>query len=489
MSVQDIQQVVSTFFQGNIDTFAKFAAMKNLSPVYDPNWEAKGDLLNCFNEMKKYIEEQSLSGIQDLQILQESGKTPALYFSVSPSVSTETYTTLIYSHVDKIPFGDGWTKIDPNNPKMVDGYMYGRGVATGLYSILSIMSMLKAMEELSIKRPKIVVLLESCFESGSSDLTTYLTKVKSLCPVINNIICLETWSPCNDYFHYTKSTRGYISFNIKITTATKSVHSGSFGGLLPDPLMIFQNLMENKIEKIEKKDGATNLLIPDLEVDITDEQEKECKTLCENCGYEIVTLIPNGVDSELIGIKGEDQDEDFVIAYKNGVLRPSCTILGFENMNTINDASGALKPYIDIRLCFRTPPSFDVNNGYEILSKKLSNDVPFNAKVEIENVELIQGIDLDNTNTMPEKMLTSINNYSNELLDRDIQAFRLSSELLCLNYLTGMFKDVPIFVTGGGDNYTGNTRGGNECIRFVRIIKFSTFLTCFVSDFQNYKNA
>ena len=485
--ISEVTESISTFFQENLDSFLKFAAMKNLSPVYDKDWESKGDLLNCFTEMKKYIEEKNIKDLKNLQILQESGKTPALFFSVDPSDTTETYTTLIYSHIDKIPFGEGWTKIDPNFPKMIDGYIYGRGVATGLYSIFTILSILETMQNLSMKRPKMLVLLESSFESGSSDLTIYLEKIKNSY-TINSIICLETWGPCNDYFHYTKSTRGLISFDLKITTATKSVHSGSFGGLIPDSMMIFQNIMENKIEKIEKSGNATNILIPDMEITITDEQEKECKTICDNCGYEIITVIPNGSYSTLIGNKGEDEDEDFLISYKNGVLRPSCTILGFENIPDINNASGSLRPYLNVRLCFRTPPTFDVNIGFTNLKTKLTENVPFNAKIEIENVELIQGIDLDNTNTISEDMLNSIDGFTKQLTNKNIQAFRICDSLLCLNYLTGMFKDVPILVTGGGENFTGNTRGGNECLRMVRIIKFSTCLACFISDFENYKS-
>ena len=488
MSTDEVRESITTFFQENLDSFLKFAAMRNLSPVYDANWESKGDLLNCFTEMKKYIEEKNIKNIKDLEILQQSGKTPALTFYVDPSDSSETYTTLIYSHIDKIPFGDGWTKIDPEVPKMIDGYIYGRGVATGLYSIFTIMSILEAMQNLNMKTPKIIVLLESSFESGSSDLTTHLQTIKNNNTNINNIICLETWAPCNNFFHYTKSTRGLISFDLKITTATRAAHSGSFGGLIPDPMMIFQNIMENKIEKIEKSGNVTNILIPDMEVTITDEQEKECKTICDNCGYEIITLIPNGTYSTLIGNKGEDEDEDFLISYKNGVLRPSCTILGFENMPDINNASGTLKPYINVRLCFRTPPSFDVNTGFTNLETKLKENVPFNAIVEIENVELIQGIDLDNTNTMSENMLNSIDGFTKELTNYNIQAFRICDSLLCLNYLTGMFKDAPVLVTGGGENYTGNTRGGNECLRMVRIINFSTCLACFISDFENYKS-
>ena len=55
--------------------------MKNLSPIYNPNWEADGDLFNCFNYLKDYITSLALKNIENLQIFEESGVTPALFFT------------------------------------------------------------------------------------------------------------------------------------------------------------------------------------------------------------------------------------------------------------------------------------------------------------------------------------------------------------------------------------------------------------------------
>lgn len=488
--IKEVAQKVTKFFQNNQENILNFASIKCESPAYNKDWQRTGELLSLLSLIKDFVSQNSIKGIKDLQIFQETKKTPALYFSVDPTQSSEDYTILFYSHIDKIPFGDGWTKCDPSDPKVIDGYLYGRGVATGLYSIFTIVSMLKAMEELSINMPKIAVLLESSFESGSPDLTTYLYKVNTLCPGISQIICLESWGPSNDHFHYVKSTRGLISFDIKITTALKGVHSGSFGGIIPDPLMIFQNILSSKIEKIEKSEDnkATNVLIPSLEVDISDSQREECKKLCDEVGFNLISIIPYDGYTQLIGAKNESEDDDYLTAYINSVLRPSFSLLGFENMNTIENAGGQLKPYIQLRLAFRTPPSLDVNTGYELLKNQFLENPLFNAHIEIFNEELISGIDLEEDDIIPEKMINSFDGFIQSRTGKKLQALRLCRDLPCLNYLNGMFKDVPIVVTGAGNTFSGNVREGNECLSIMRVINFSTCLACFVSDYNNYKN-
>lgn len=481
---------ITAFIDDCVNTFLKFAAMKNTSPIYNKNWEADGDLLSCFNQMKEYISSLAISDLKNLQIFQEKGITPSLFFSVPSSNQGESYTILLYSHIDKIPFGDNWTRCDPNDPKVIDNYLYGRGVATGMYSIFSILGMLKVMEELSCPRPNIAVLLESSFESGSPDLLTNLEKALKIVPTINQVICLDTWGPTNNHFHYMKSCRGLISFDVKITTGQKAVHSGSFGGLIPDPMMILNNILSNKIETIEKsEDGkATNIKIAPLELEITEAQQKECKDVCNICGFQMMAILPYEGVSHLIGSKNEDEDADYLTAYINGVLRPSYSILGYEDMPTVENASGSLKPYVNARLCFRTPPILNVNEGYEALKNIITANPLFGAKIEILNEEFCNGVDLEESNNnMTDKMISSFDKYCDQRIGEKSLGLRLARSLPCLNYLTAQFKNVPIFMTGAGNTFSCNPRNADECIQLLRLKSFSACLTCYVSDYDSYK--
>ena len=202
--MQEVYPKIMKFIQETQETFLKLAAMKNLSPIYNKNWETDGDFISCFNQMKDFITSQNISDLKNLQIFQESGVTPSLFFSIPSSNKSESYTILLYSHIDKIPFGEGWTRCDPNDPKVIDSYLYGRGVSTSLYAIFTIIGMLKVMQDLSLSRPNIAVLIESSFESGSPDLLKNLGKALKLVPSINQVICLDTWGPTNNHFHFNR---------------------------------------------------------------------------------------------------------------------------------------------------------------------------------------------------------------------------------------------------------------------------------------------
>jgi hypothetical protein len=288
-----------------------------------------------------------------------------------------------------------------------------------------------------------------------------------------------------------KSCRGLISFDVKITTGLKAVHSGSFGGLIPDPMMILNNILSNKIETIEKsEDGkATNIKIAPLELEITEAQQKECKDVCNICGFQMMAILPYEGVSHLIGSKNEDEDADYLTAYINGVLRPSYSILGYEDMPTVENASGSLKPYVNARLCFRTPPTLNVNEGYEALKNIISAKPLFGAKIEILNEEFCNGVDLEESNNnMTDKMISSFDKYCDERIGEKSLGLRLARSLPCLNYLTARFKNVPIFMTGAGNTFSCNPRNADECIQLLRLKSFSACLTCYVSDYDSYKD-
>ena len=490
--MSDEDQVFSSihkFFDGCINDYLALAAKKNLSPIYNANWEADGELLSSLEYMKNYISQQGISSISNLQILQEPGVTPALFFTAYNSIPSEDYTVLFYSHIDKFPFGDGWSRFQPETPGVSDGYIYGRGTANSLYAIFVILSFLKACQEIPLQRPDIAVLIESSFESGSKDLNRNLEKLSGNLNNVKQIICLDTWSPTKENFHYMKSSRGSISFNLKITTGTETVHSGVKGGLIPDPIMILNNLLSNKLETIEKsEDGlATNIKLPLLECDITEAEKLECQKVIEVCSFKLVNLFPYEGISYLIGSKDQDYNEDYITAYINGVLRPSYSILGFEDMPDIENASGTIKPNVDVRLCFRTPPTLDVNEGLNNLKELFTTNPPFGAKIEIYNEEVCPGVDLEKSNNLiTEKMIKSFDSFCNKMNRDNSLAIRMGRSFPGLYYLTQKFPNIPIFVTGCGNTFTDKIRDADECTSIVRLIAYAATLTYYACDYKNY---
>ena len=482
---------VHDFYDNCLQDYLHIAAMKNESPIYNPNWEKDGELLECLKYMKDYIEQQEISNIENLQIFQEKGITPALFFDVPNPSLEEKYTVLFISHIDKIPFGTGWERCDPSHPVISDGYLYGRGGANSLYAIFTILALIKACDINKMKRPNIAVLIESSFESGSIDLVSNLEKASKFVNEVNQIICFDTWSPTKENYHYMKSCRGCISFDVKITTGKESVHSGFYGGLIPDPTMILNNILSNNLEKIEKsEDGlATNIKLPLLELEITEEEKKEAQDLIAVTSFKIVNYFHYSGVSDLIGSKKKEATDDYITAYLNGVLRPAYSILGFEEMPDVENSSGSIKPNICARLCFRTPPTLDTKDAFNKLKQLFTTNPPFGAKIEILNEEIIPGVDLEKTNNnVTEKMIKSFDTFCEKMQRQLTLAVRMGRSFPGLYYLTQKYEKIPIFVTGGANTFSDNVRDGNECISLIRLINYTSCLAYYLCDFPNYKN-
>ena len=479
---------VHDFYDNCLQDYLHIAAMKNESPIYNPNWEKDGELLECLKYMKDYIEQQEISNIENLQIFQEKGITPALFFDIPNPSLEEKYTVLFISHIDKIPFGTGWERCDPSHPVISDGYLYGRGGANSLYAIFTILALIKACDINKMKRPNIAVLIESSFESGSIDLVSNLEKASKFVNEVNQIICFDTWSPTKENYHYMKSSRGYISFDVKITTGKDVVHSGQFGGVIPDPMMILNNILSNKLETIENTDGATNIKIPLLECEVTEQEKEEGKKLIDVCTYQIVNMFIYENISNLIGSKNLVPNDDYLTAYINGVLRPSYSILGFESMPSIENVSGTIKPDVCVRLCFRTPPTLDINVGLTNLKEAFTNNPPFGAKIEISNEDVCPGVDLETSNNnITEAMVKSFDSFCEKMKRQSTLAVRMGRSFHGLYYLTQKFKNVPIFVTGCGNTFTDKVRDADECINLIRLINYTACLTYYACDYNNYK--
>ena len=66
---------------------------------------------------------------------------------------------LIYGHLDKQPFGDGWT-YPPSEPTIVDGKLYGRGSVDDCYAVYSALLSIKALQVAGLEHPRIIITIE-----------------------------------------------------------------------------------------------------------------------------------------------------------------------------------------------------------------------------------------------------------------------------------------------------------------------------------------
>ena len=116
-----------------------------------------------------------------MHTLRDGDRTPFLIVVVEATPgNTSEESVLMYGHMDKQPFGDGW-KHPPTEPVIEGGKLYGRGSSDDGYAFFSAVLAVKACQVNGLSHPRVVITIEGSEEGGSlDDLIHYMTTYKAL---------------------------------------------------------------------------------------------------------------------------------------------------------------------------------------------------------------------------------------------------------------------------------------------------------------------
>ena len=89
-----------------------------------------------------YVNKLELEGISK-EIFQPEGSAPLVVYVIEPKGGC-TKNVMLYGHLDKQPWMDGWDEgLGPTNPVIRGEYLYGRGGADDGYSLFTCMLAIK----------------------------------------------------------------------------------------------------------------------------------------------------------------------------------------------------------------------------------------------------------------------------------------------------------------------------------------------------------
>jgi acetylornithine deacetylase/succinyl-diaminopimelate desuccinylase-like protein len=159
-------------------------------------------------------------------------------------------TVLFYGHYDVQPPEplELWTS-PPFEPTVRNGNLFGRGTADDKGQIHLHIRALDALQKTTGKLPiNIKVLIEGEEEVGSESLWDYVsrnkTKLKADALVVSDTSMLARGVPSITY-----GLRGLSYYEIAITGPAQDLHSGVFGGAVPNPLTILAELFAKLHDK------------------------------------------------------------------------------------------------------------------------------------------------------------------------------------------------------------------------------------------------
>src|SRR5205823_50575 len=178
-------------------------------------------------------------GMPDVRLVSARGGQPAVIGRRPAPPGAPT--VLLYAHHDVQPVGDlaQWLS-DPFVPVERDGRLYARGAADDKAGVMAHVAALRAFgDELPVG---VVVFVEGEEEFGSKSLEQLLRDHHD--DVIADVIVIAdsaNWDVGQPAL--TTGLRGIVNAYVDVRVLDHAVHSGSFGGAVPDALTALSRLL------------------------------------------------------------------------------------------------------------------------------------------------------------------------------------------------------------------------------------------------------
>ena len=308
------------------------------------------------------------SGIEHVEVLEIPGVHPYVYGDWLHKPGAPTI--LLYGHHDVQPPGRPEKWLSPAfEPTERKGRLYGRGTADDKAGVMAHVAAVASYLKSSGDVPcNVKFVIEGEEEIGSENLGKFLDKYKDKLSadfiVLSDTANFDTGVPALTY-----QLRGICQVDVEVQVLDHPVHSGMWGGPVPDPVQILSRL----IADLQNKDGSLN--IPGLYKDVAKPSKKQLQRIrklpFDEKKFKRDAGLVDGV--KLAGEKGYS-------VYERIWTRPSLTVIAMES-HPIQGSSNQIVDSARARLSLRTVPNMDGRKAGWLLIKKLTANPPYNAKV------------------------------------------------------------------------------------------------------------
>ena len=355
----------------------EFARIPNLSPDFDPGWQAAGHMDAAADLMATWASARHLPGAT-VEVLRLPGVTPTVVVDIPATDPGATGTVLLYGHIDKQPPFDGWSPgRGPWSPVVEGDRLYARGVADDGYALPSALVAVESVRAAGGRHGRVVVLAEGSEESGSPHLPRVLDHLADRIGTPDVVLALDSGSPTYDRLWVTTSLRGVLVGTLTVRVLDHGVHSGEAGGVVPSSFRIARLLLDRL------EDASTgDVLVPELCVEPPSwavEAAREQSAALDAAG-------PEGPPFPLVAglvLDGADGTDRVV----RNAWRAAVAVVGADGMPPPADAGSVLRPYTSLKLVIRIPPTCDPDAASEAITRTLTADPPSGAEITWEGVQ------------------------------------------------------------------------------------------------------
>ncbi|MBD2758624.1 dipeptidase [Yimella sp. cx-573] len=290
----------------------------------------------------------------DVRIVREGGR-PAVIGRIPAPDGAPTIT--LYAHHDVQPPGadDDW-HTPPFEPTERDGRLYGRGAADDKAGIMAHLAALRAHD--GTPPVGVNVFVEGEEEIGSDSLATVLDKHGDLLAA-DAIVLADSTNWEVGVPALTTTLRGMIRVVVQVRTLDHAIHSGMYGGAVPDAITALVRLLAtmHDVDGNVAVEGLSQGTAADLDYD-------EARLRLESGLLDGVSTI--GSDSILSRLW----------------TKASITTIGID-APSVDTASNTLVPSARAKVSMRIAADEDPRQAYELLKQHLTDNAPWGALVEV----------------------------------------------------------------------------------------------------------
>lgn len=390
-------------------------------------------------------------GLKNVAVIPHENAHP--YVCAEWVQSPQAPTVLLYAHHDVQPSGrENLWKSDPFVPTRREGpggmRLWGRGTADDkagvLVHVAAISAFLETVGELPVN---VKLLIEGEEEVGSSHLSSFLKAHRERL-LSDALILTDTANYDCGIPSLTIALRGLVVLNVEVRALSKTVHSGMWGGPIPDPAMALCQVLSGLVDA---QGRPTVKEIRDQVIPLTEDEIREYQALpySDESFRAQSGLLPG---AQLL----REASNPFLQIWR----LPSLTIHGIQ-ANTKGQAGNVINDSAWARVGVRVAPGMDPSLVAAGLEREIRARLAWGLTLEVTHEAAASGWKADvngpNRNAYQAALRALEAGYRKKPVFMGCGGTIPFVEPLA----TAFGKEVPVLMLGVEDPYT-NAHGENE---------------------------
>jgi acetylornithine deacetylase/succinyl-diaminopimelate desuccinylase-like protein len=395
------------------------------------------------------------AGLEEVELLELEGGHPAVFGWIAGPAGAPT--VLLYAHHDVQPAADAdaWDTA-PFQPEIRDGRMYGRGTADDKCGIVIHAAAVRALLAEGQPPVTIKVVVEGEEECSTEHLPALVQGNADLLHADVAVVAdsgnIRTGEPT-----ITTSIRGATAITVRVDVLPQAVHSGAFGGPLPDAVTALSRM----IATLHTDDGEVAVdglqRFPWKGADITEGEFRE-----ETRVFPEVQLLGSGTIAE------------------RTLSKPSINVLAFEAPR-VSEVANQIVPTATAVVGLRMPPGEDYAGAAEKVAEHLRRAAPWGVRATVTNHEEPgAGYIVDTTSPT----FAAAREALRGAFGKDVVELGSGGSIPLVPLLTETFPGIEILMWGAADHLS-NYHSRNESVDLGEVVRMAQAETLFLAALGN----